>query len=65
MFTTPAGKMSFKISPNTKRLRDVWLEGLITTVQPAARAGANFKQPLGMGSSKARLDLQRQSVRER
>ena len=49
MFTTPGGKISFKISPSSNKLRDVWLEGLITTVQPAARAGANFQAAIRNG----------------
>ena len=49
MFTTPGGKMSCKMLPSSNKLRDVWLEGLMTTVQPAARAGASFQAAIKNG----------------
>ncbi len=42
IFITPAGNISFKIRPSSNNESEVSVAGLITTVSPAAMAGANF-----------------------
>jgi hypothetical protein len=48
MFTTPGGKAS-KISANMRVDSGVTLEGLMTTVLPAAKAGATFQVMSSIG----------------
>jgi len=41
--TTPGGKWSNTTSAKRKVAKGVWLEGLMITVLPAAKAGATFQ----------------------
>ena len=49
IFITPAGNISFKIRPSSNNESEVSVAGLITTVSPAAMAGANFQAAINNG----------------